>query len=127
MAVAREDYRGLLKDKYSEFEIAVYKLAKKYEISMTRSSEQLVEFFEEDYKKAHMFRSEVKKLNPATKCVELIYANQYTDTKGFDIRKSKAMYLVDDDYYNALIGNVSEQESNVYEDNEQVSLFSTVG
>jgi len=121
--MAKKDYSGLLKEKYSKFEIVVLKLAKKYEVSMTRSSEELVEFFEEDEKKAHMFMREVKKLNPATKCVELIYANQYTDTKGFDIRKSKAMYLVDDDYYNVMIGNVSERESNVYKDNEQVSLF----
>lgn len=121
--MTKRNYKSMMKESYSDFEIAVIKLAKKFEISMTRSSAELVEFWEEDIKKAYRFTDEIRKLNPKTKFIELISTRQHKDTKGFDIRNSKSLYLTDDDYYNALIGNESDQEVNVYEDNEQVSLF----
>ena len=114
----------MLKEKYSEFEIAVFKLAKKYEINMVRSCEEEVEFFEEDKLKAFNFADEINKLNPRTRVVELISIRQHIDTRGNDIRLSKSLYLVDDDYYNAIIGDkTNDKNENIYKVNEQVDLF----
>lgn len=112
-----------MKAHYTADEIAIIKLAKKYKISMATSGVEEVEFWEEDRNKQKEFIKELLKINPLMKIVELISIKQHIDTRGNDIRKSKSLYLVDDDYYNALIGNV--QEVNAYEDNEQISLFST--
>ena len=88
----------------SELRIEFYKIAKRLEISMTRSSEKIIEFFEEDEEKVNEFRAAIRHISKNTITRELIRCREYEDINRFDIRNSKAKYLIDDDYYNELIG-----------------------
>ena len=88
----------------NKLKIEFYKIAKKLDISMTRSTPKLIEFYEEDEEKVSEFRSAIRHISKDTITRELIRSREYEDINRFDIRNSKALYLIDDDYYNELIG-----------------------
>jgi hypothetical protein len=99
---------------FSQFRIRATKIARKHYISMTFVTEKLIEFVEPDRKKAELFAREIKTFSPDTKVIEMISSNQHLDTKGHSLCPCKALYLVDDNYYNQIVGNERE---------EQISMF----
>lgn len=112
----------MIKGHYSEFELAVIKIAKEQDISASRISEKIIEVLEPNNKKFFKFFDAVRKINSRVKVIDLIASKQYTSVKGQDIRGSKALYLTDDDYYNKIMrnmGNAKEVEST----NMQMSLL----
>lgn len=98
----------------NEFRISATKIAKKLNISMTRASEDLIEFAERDIDKIKEFRKAIFVLNTRTKVVELISTKQHIDINGYDMSNNKALYLTNDDYYYELVGLGK---------NEQLALF----
>lgn len=56
----------------------IYKIAKKYEISMTGASEKEIEVCEENKDKLKLFVREINKINEDIKIVDLIAGNEYT-------------------------------------------------
>lgn len=88
---------------YSEFRIKATIVAKELDINMSFCTEESIEVIEKDKEKLFKFVQRIKKLNKRTRIVDLIASNQYTDTKGNDIRNSKALYLIDDDYYKQIV------------------------
>lgn len=92
----------------TEFRVEATKIARKNKISMVFCSEKLIEITELDDSKARAFAKDIRRLNPSTKVTDLIKNNQHIDTRGYDITRDKALYLVDDDYYYKIIGEPRE-------------------
>lgn len=98
----------------SQLKIQFYRIAKRLKISMTRSTKEIIEFHEVDKEKAREFIKAIKEISSNTKVTELIANKQNLDINKFDLRDSKALYLIDDDYYRELLGQ---------ERTEQLSMF----
>lgn len=88
----------------TEIKINFYKIAKKHEISMSLCTEEEIEVIEKDKSKFNEFAREIKKINNGTKIVDLVGGNEHICIRGYDSTGGKSLYLVDDDYYNKLIG-----------------------
>lgn len=98
----------------TEIKIQFIKIAKKQNISMTRTNERIIEFVEKDKLKAIEFVKTIKNISPSTKVIELIATDQVTDTRGNDISNDKALYLVDDNYYKKLIGADADKQLSLF-------------
>lgn len=98
----------------TEIKKEFYRIAKKHEINMSRATEKEIEVLEEDINKVRMFREDIHAISKDTKIIDLIYSNQYTDTKGNDIRGSKALYLVDNNYYRRLVGEDVDKQLSLF-------------
>lgn len=98
--------------------IRFYKIAKKHEISMTRSTERYIEVNEQDINKFNAFAKKITDFSPDTQILDLIRSNEYTDIRNHSIEGDKALYLIDDDYYKKLIGESSQEPRE-----GQISLF----
>lgn len=91
-----------------------YRIAKRHNISMSKSTEKEIEVLEEDKRKIKLFRDDIRSISENTRVIDLIYTGQYTDTKGNDIRGSKALYLVDEDYYRQLVGEEADKQLSLF-------------
>lgn len=116
-----------LKINYSEFHIEVIKIAKRLDVNVNRCTERQIEIIEPSRKKEKAFREEVYKLNEDVRINELIKNNQYTDTRGNDVLGSKALYQVDDDYYEWLISNGESAELKKAEEVDEEIIKGQIG
>lgn len=107
-----------LEVKTTRFRIEAIKIAKKHDISMFFCNEKRIEIAETDESKARKFVNEIADLGQEVKIVDLRRFNQHIDSKGYNIIGDKARYLVDDDYYRELIGEVTVEKTI-----EQVMMF----
>lgn len=105
----------------NELEIQFYKTAKEHEISMAFSSEKQIEVIESNEDKFKEFARSISNINPKTRVIDLIRGGEDSDIRGNSILDSKSKYLLDDDYYKRLIGEV--EEDSVLMDGNQVTLF----
>ena len=97
-----------------QFRVAAVKIAKAQQISMTMNTKKLVEFNEENKQKVILFSNSIKALSPGTKVIELIRSNQNMDVRGYDIKRDKALYLQDDEYYKHLVGEVKIEQATMF-------------
>src|SRR5699024_6004836 len=110
------EYEGL-KIPVNDFKRKAIRIAKQENISMTIIREDLVEFIEPNREKAANFVREIKSFSPGTRMVELISCGQDTDVRGNRIYPGRSLYLIDDDYYKALMGEGAEEKI------EQITMF----
>lgn len=107
----------------TKLNIEFYKIAKKMEISMTYSTEKLIEVNETDRRKFNEFAAEIKKISPNTKILDLIRSKENVCVRGYDITGDKSVYLTDDNYYRKLIGESDLKEDLEIMKENQLSLF----
>lgn len=91
---------------YSPFRQQATMIAKKHDISMFLCTEKIIEIAELDDSKAIAFIRDIKNLSKDTKIIDLIQTNQNIDINGYDITGDKSKYLVDDDYYREITGDI---------------------
>lgn len=94
-------------DKLAKLKINFYKIAKEHEISISFSSEKLIEVIEKDKSKIKSF---------------------VRDINGNDVLNFKSLYLVDDNYYKRLISEDIKNDENYIKGWEmmkesQISMF----
>lgn len=85
---------------YSDFQIEVIKISKKFNMHITLSNEGTVEFVSNDEEKKRAFAEEIHRLNPKTKLVDIISSGLDRDVRGNLLDRCTNLHLVDDDYYN---------------------------
>ena len=86
---------------------------------MARCSEKhnIIEVVEEDRKKFVRFAETLAGKGIKLRVSDLVRGGETTDVRGNSVLGSKALYLVDDDYFNRITGNEPRAEE------EQLSLF----
>lgn len=101
---------------YSPFRQQAIIIAKKHDISMFLCTEKVIEIAELDDYKALQFIRAIERLNPKTRVTDLIKNKQHIDVNGYNITGDKSRYLIDDDYYNEIIGKGKTEQMAMFEE-----------
>lgn len=89
----------------SNFEKKIYRASKEMNMRIVYANRDRVDFVSTDKDKIRAFAEKIHAIDPNTKLVDIIGSRQDKDVKGNTLEGCTSAHLVDDGYYNWLIGD----------------------